>query len=328
MRILTLFQLTGVIPVDSLPLLQPFLNILYTLLSISTIIINFKFPTIYKVDNMFILSTYICIVWYVYISCVIWFRAKKERSEALLTYENELSSQHITRLKYIMALFGLIGLYCLISIPITSHIYNPGMPIYFTACTFLSSIFWCYFYAVCCGFYSYIVCFAMGQTSSIRAWCKGLKKGTQQRTLQSILEQYTIYYKHSKQFRKLWTNVLVLTFCLLTFRIPISFILLVYNEAYYELVLLIFYIYAWVQLVLPICECNEQHGFFLTYFHKHTFILEKDDVEDILQYASMRMLGIQLYGFIPLYKHLFSVIMVLCNIALPIIVGMLLRNLK
>jgi len=319
-----LFRYTGITGSTVNSNMQMALNILYTLLSAFTIVVMFIYPQMFQNDQLVILSIYIAIVWCVYMSCVRYFIQKRDII-LLAHYEAELSTEHLATIKHITIAFLLIGAYCLVGIPCTNR--NEDLPV--VICSVIAGIFFMQFYGICCGFYVYMITFAMGQTDTIRSWLKGLKKRTVSNELGGIYDQYRILYKSSKQFRKLWVNVLLTTFCLLTFRIPISFVLLVYNKFYFEGVMLLFFLLAWINLVLPICELNEQNEFFRNYFIKHPFIIDnKTEINDLVEYNTVRPLGISIYGFTPMYKHLVSVLLIMCNVALPLFFSGLLMSFK
>jgi len=321
-----LFLYTGITGSTTYPEFQLGINVLYTILSLCALIIPFCFSNFYFTDNRYILCGYISIVYSVYLSCVKYFKMKLDKF-SFSTFEQECTESQTRMLHINVFLFLLSGVYCLLGIPIS--LYLTGVNTLQLCLSILIGCFWFCFYAVCCSFHTYLIMFCYGQTTVIKKWLKGLKRGTFPTEWDSILQMYSHYYKTSKLFQQLWNNVLLITFCSLSFRIPFGFILIVYANVYWEIPLFLFYLYAILQLSVSVCTLNAQNEYFQTYFIKHPHIIQdKEKVEMLLEYNKIRTLGIRVYGFQPLFKHLLGVGLLIVNVAIPIGLSFLISSLK
>lgn len=84
-----------------------------------------------------------------------------------------------------------------------------------------------------------------------------------------------------------------------------------------------------MQLAIAVCELNEKNAYFQVYFKKHPTILQhKEEVDKLIEYNTIRTLGISVYGFHPTFKHLLGLIIIIVNIAMPVGLSFLLSNLK
>ena len=324
-----LFQYTGLTGSTKNPTYQIIINSLYTFLTFYAICIPFIVPNLYGIDSKIILAFYILIVYFVYITTVQYFKTTKD-NVICLSFENDCTSSQLCKLKFAIGFFITMGFYCLIGIPINFYFYiikqNPDEIKNIIYAIWLG-IFWLCFYFVCCSFFSYIIMFCMGQTTVIKKWLKGLKKKTIAYDIDSIYQMYKHFYKTSKLFNKIWINTILLMFVVISFRIPISFVLVSYANFYFEIVLLLFNIYAWFQLLIPICELNQQNECFQTYFYKHPNIIQNRQlIDEIVQYNSIRMLGLNIYGFIPKFSHLLSVVIILLNVVIPVFASFLISK--
>jgi hypothetical protein len=322
-----LFLYTGILGSTIQPTFQLILNILYTILTFCALVIPFCFSAFYFTDNRYILCMYILVVYSVYFSSIQYFKRKQDKL-LFSNFEQECTSSQITMLKVNYFLFHLVGTYCLFGIPVSLYMANSISSIQLSlAC--IVGLFWFSFYSICCAFYTYVLMFCYGQTSIIKNWLKGLKRGTYPTDIESILQLYQHNYKISKSFRGLWQTTLLIIFSLLGFRIPFGFILVVYGNVYWEIPLLLFYIYAFLQLSVGVCQLNAQNEYFQIYFIKHPHIIQKrDQVDTLIEYNKIRTLGISVYGFHPTFKHLIGLVLLIVNIAIPIGLSFLISNLK
>ncbi len=321
MIIESLFLYTGLTGSTINPILQKILNTWYTILSLSACIIPFLFKNFYPTDNNYILLFNIVVVYIVYISCVNYFKLKDDNL-SYSNFEKECTENQKKSLRLITMSFIIIALYCQICIPISLKVSNDTTTIQILA-SILIGHYWLFFYMICCSIFLYINVYCMGQTTVIRNWMKGLKRRTQPTDIDSIYQMYNHFYKTTKRFNQNWINVVLITFCMLSFRIPISFVLVVYKKFTFEIILLIFYIYAWFQLLIPICELNKLNDFFKTYFYKHD-IIDNKFIEPLLKYNEIRTLGISFYGFMPSYKHIMSVVIIVSNVIIPTFISFIL----
>jgi hypothetical protein len=319
-----LFLLTGITGSTTNSKSQFIKNAGFTLFSFYASIIPFIAPNVYQTDNRYILTLYILTVYSVYISCVKYFKQKNDKI-LYVNFEHECTHGQQLWIKLTVAMFTLSGLYCQLGIPLGLVGINvSGNLLIFSA---LLGTYWLQFYLVCCAVFIYINVYCFGQYTIIKKWLKGLKHGTHVRDLDSLYQMYNHYYKSSKLFRKLWINIVLITFCMITFRIPMSFILLVYSKFYFEAVLLVFNLYAWVSLLVPVCSLNEINSVIKTYFYKHPGIIDKtEEIEKFIKYSELRPLGITVYGFTPNFTHMLTVVILVTNVIVPVFLSFIIAS--
>lgn len=306
---------------------QPFVNILFFILSVYTAIVPFFFKTFYFNDNKIILCAYIIIVYSVYANCVSYFQ--QQNKIEYLDFETEASKEQLCKLRTNYFVFCAMAFYLTVGVPTSTILSTENISSFQLISSIVAGIYWGMFTMVCSCFYLYINIYCMGMTVIIKHWLKSLKRLEVNSELYLIYQVYNKYYKLGKGFRKRWNNILCITFMIITFRIPFSFILVFYNEIYWEIPLLVFHIYNWIFLVIPICELNEQNDTFVKYFYKHPHILlNKEDINEIINYNHIKPLGINIFGFMPKYSHLLSIVFIFSNVLVPLFIGFLTDTLK
>jgi hypothetical protein len=306
---------------------QPIINYIYLFLSLYAGIVPFFFKKFYFNDNKFILLTYIVIVCSVYFSCVKYFKNKDEIE--FISFVNECTDKQKCRIRTTFIIFCLMSIYLTVGIPLSTILTVPGISSFQIVSSVIVGIFWGCFTMVCCAFYLYINAYCMGMTCIIKTWLKGMKRLDYPTDLYLIFQVYKKFYKLCKAFKINWNNIVCLIFMIITFRIPFSFILVFYNEIYWEAPLLAFHFYNWIYFVLPICEVNSQNDELTTYFYKHSHIIaDKTNIEEIVKYNSINPLGINIFGFMPKYTHLVSIAFIFSNVLVPLFIGFLTDTLK
>ena len=55
---------------------------------------------------------------------------------------------------------------------------------------------------------------------------------------------------------------------------------------------------------------------------------KKEDIEYLIQYNKFRSLGISIYGFMPKYTHILSIVIIVCNIILPTVISFVISGLS
>ena len=305
---------------------QPIINYSFLLLSLYAGIIPFFFTQFYFNDNKLVLLTYNITVLSIYFSCVKYFK-HKSNIELEVNFENECNDSQKCRLRTTFCVFCITALYLAVCIPTPLILNSDNTFLKFSAVVI--GIYWAAFTMVCCAFFLYINTYCMGMTNIIKVWLKGMKRLDYPTDTYLIFQVYKKFYKMSKGFRTRWNNILCITFMMITFRIPFSFILVFYNSFYWEIPLLVYHIYNWFHLILPMCEVNYQNEEISNYFYKHPHIVkDKADIEDIVKYNSINPLGINIYGLIPRYTHLVSIVFVVGNLLLPVVLMFITDTLK
>jgi hypothetical protein len=321
-----MFLLSGIIGSTIRPKTHFIQVAMFTLFSVYACIIPFIFPNVYATDNRFILACYIITVYLVYISCVKYFKLKNDKI-LYVNLENECTSSQILWLKITIILFIICGIYCQLGIPL--GLVGSSSSEYLVLATVLLGFYWLQFYIVCCSIFIYINTYCFGQYSVIKNWLKGLKRGTHPKDLDSMYQMYSHFYNTGKYFRKLWINIILITFCIITFRIPISFILLVYSKFYFESVLLVFNVYAWFTLLIPICNLNEINSMIKFYFYKHPHIIEStENIEKFIKFSELKPLGLIFYGFTLKFNHLLTIVIVVLNVIVPVFLSFLIGSVQ
>ena len=324
--IYNLFRYTGMIGSTINHTFQLILNIIFTILSFIAMVVPFFIKNFYFTDNRFILCGYIVIIYLNYLSCIKYFKQKEDK----LLYSNlefDLNSSQKFMIKLTCCLFIIIGLYIQIGIPVSLIIYSE-LTLIEKCLTSIVGFYWLCFYIVCATFFLYINMYCMGQTTVIKNWLKGLKRGTYPTDIDSIYQMYRHHYHMSKSFKTTWNSVLLTTFFIISFRLPFSFILVIYANFYFEIPFLLFFIFCWFQLIIPICQLNQQNEYFKIYFIKHkNIIVDKKQIDELIEYNSIRMLGISFYGFTLKFSHVLSVVVLLINFVLPIFLSFVVMSL-
>lgn len=325
--VFNLFLYTGILGSTICPEFQLGMNILYTCLSLCAVVVPFLFDKFYFTDNRYILCAYITTAYCVYASCVHYFRKKMDKL-LFSNFEQECTPSQLSQIKITIGLFLTVGIYCLIGIPVSLY-FTQGVSTVQVGLASLVGCYWLFFYTVCCTFYTYILMFCLGQTSILKNWLKGLKRGKYPTDKDSIYQLYNHNYKVSKAFRGLWERTMIITMSMIGFRIPFSFILLTYANVYWEAPLLLFYIIMFLQLSIAICGLNAVNDYFQIYFKKHPDIIQnKQDVDELIEYNKIRTLGISIYGFHPSFKHLLGMVLLVVNVAMPVGLSFLISSLK
>ena len=311
-----LFLLTGITGSVVNSKTQFIKNAGFTLFSFYACIVPFIVPNVYQTDNRYILALYILTVYCVYISCVKYFKQKNDKI-LYISLDHECEYHQQMWMKLTTALFIVCGVYCQLGLPL--GLVGIGVHGHVVWLSALLGFYWLQFYLVCCAVFVYINMYCFGQYTVIKNWLKGLKRATHPRDMESIYQMYAHFYKSGKIFRKLWINIVLITFCMITFRIPMSFILLVYSKFYFESVLLVFNIYSWMTLLIPICNLNEINSIVKTYFYKHHGIIDKhEDIERFIKYTELRPLGLTVYGFTLNFTHMLTIVMLVTNVIVPV----------
>ncbi len=308
---------------------QPIVNYSFLLLSLYSGIVPFFFKEFYFNDNKFMLLTYNVVVLSVYFNCVNYFK-NKSNIELEVNFENECSESQKCRLRTTFGIFCIMAIYLTVGIPLSTNLaISTEGSVFLKISSVIVGLYWGAFTMICSAYYLYINAYCMGMTSIIKVWLKGMKRLDYPTDTYLIFQVYKKFYKMCKGFRKRWNNILCLTIMIITFRLPFSFILVFYNTLYWEAPLLLFHVYNWIYLVIPMCEVNEQNNEISRYFYKHRHIVkDKDDIEEIIKYNSINPLGINIYGLIPKYTHLVSIIFVFVNVLIPAFIAFLTDTLK
>lgn len=142
-------------------------------------------------------------------------------------------------------------------------------------------------------------------------------------TFQELYVDYDIYYRVCRKLTKWWAMLIACTFTFITFRIPMSILLIFRRGSLAEIPIFLLLIIIWSWMLYLICYLNEENRHFRELFYKYRITNEKETIDMFIEINRIKPLGLNLFGVVFTFEYTSQVVLLVFNVILPVLFALI-----
>jgi len=136
---------------------------------------------------------------------------------------------------------------------------------------------------------------------------------------EEMAQEYEVYYRVCRKFARWWATLIACVFTMITFRLPMSVLLLFRRGQLNEIPIFGLLVVLWVWMLYLICYLNDENKHFRELFYKYHITRDTETIERFERVNEIKPLGMNLYGFVFTFEYTAQTLMIVFNVVLPVL---------
>ena len=138
--------------------------------------------------------------------------------------------------------------------------------------------------------------------------------------IESFYESYNDIAIITKKYSYSWSNYIITALSMISLRIPLSIIFILYEKNFYEIPTFLFQSINWLVLMYSICQLNEENNKLIRYLYRSR-LFNHLTIIDFEKYNIYKKIGLNLFNLYPTFTEFNRLILILGNFIIPVILA-------